>query len=109
MGCAGSKVTLNSLSVTLTISPLGGVSAVCAGTCARRGWRLADEQELIRRAQAGNADAFAALVAKHQRFVHNLALRTVRDADDAEDIAQEAFVRMWRALGNFRGQAKFRT
>lgn len=70
---------------------------------------MADEQELIRRAQAGNADAFAALVTEHQRFVYNLALRTVGDPNDAEDIAQEAFVRAWLALGNFRGQAGFRT
>ncbi|MBI5035120.1 MAG: sigma-70 family RNA polymerase sigma factor [Chloroflexi bacterium] len=70
---------------------------------------MQDEQELVRRAQAGNTDAFAALVAEHQRFVYNLALRTVGDANDAEDIAQEAFVRAWRALGNFRRQAEFRT
>jgi RNA polymerase sigma-70 factor (ECF subfamily) len=70
---------------------------------------LADEQELIRRAQAGNADAFAALVAEHQQFVYNLVLRTVGNSNDAEDIAQEAFVRAWLALGNFRRQARFRT
>jgi RNA polymerase sigma-70 factor (ECF subfamily) len=64
---------------------------------------------LVRRAQAGDTEAFAALVAEHQQFVYNLALRTVGDAHEAEDVAQDAFVRAWLALPNFRGQAKFRT
>ena len=67
------------------------------------------EAELVRRAQAGDADAFAALVTEHQRFVYNLALRVVNDAREAEDVAQEAFVRAWLALPNFRRQAQFRT
>ncbi len=68
-----------------------------------------NERELVRRAQAGDADAFSALVAEQQRFVYNLALRALGDAQEAEDIAQEAFVRAWLALPNFRGQAQFRT
>ncbi len=67
------------------------------------------EKELIRRAQAGEADAFSALVAEHQQFAFNLALRVVGDPNEAEDVAQEAFVRAWLALANFRGQAQFRT
>ncbi len=67
------------------------------------------EQELVRRAQGGEAEAFDALVGEHQQFVYNLALRAVSDPAEAEDIAQEAFVRAWLALPNFRGQAQFRT
>src|SRR3990172_256836 len=69
----------------------------------------ANESELVRRAQAGDTEAFDALVTEHQQFVYNLALRAVSDPHEAEDIAQEAFVRAWLALPNFRGQAQFRT
>jgi len=67
------------------------------------------ETELVRRAQAGDMEAFAALVDQHQSFVYNLALRIVSNVHEAEDLAQEAFVRAWLALPNFRGQARFRT
>ncbi len=67
------------------------------------------EGELVRRAQAGDTNAFAALVNQHQRFVYNLALRSLGDAREAEDVAQEAFVRAWQALPNFRQHAQFRT
>ena len=68
-----------------------------------------NEAELVRRAQAGDADAFAALLAEHQSFVYNLALRVLHDPHEAEDAAQEAFIRAWLALANFRGQAQLRT
>jgi RNA polymerase sigma-70 factor (ECF subfamily) len=67
------------------------------------------EEELVRRAQAGEAEAFASLVAEHQRFVYNLALRALGNPHDAEDAAQEAFVRAWVALPGFRRKAQFRT
>lgn len=68
-----------------------------------------NETELIRRARRGDTEAFEALVVLHQRFVYNLALRTLNNADDAADTAQEAFVRAWLALPAFREQALFRT
>ena len=67
------------------------------------------EEELVQRAQAGDTDAFGALVAEHQRFVYNLALRALTDPHEAEDAAQEAFVRAWVALPGFRRRAQFRT
>ncbi len=67
------------------------------------------EQELVQEAQAGNTNAFAALVAAHQRFCYNLALQSVGDTREAEDITQEAFLRAWLALPRFRRQARFRT
>jgi RNA polymerase sigma-70 factor (ECF subfamily) len=67
------------------------------------------ETNLIRRSQAGDREAFGLLVERHQRYVYNLALRVVGNVQEAEDLAQEAFVRAWLALPNFRLQAQFRT
>jgi RNA polymerase sigma-70 factor (ECF subfamily) len=64
---------------------------------------------LIRQAQAGDADAFGRLVLLHQDFVYDLALSVLRDPVEAEDLAQEAFVRAWLGLPNFRAQSQFRT
>ena len=69
----------------------------------------ANESQLIGRARQGDTEAFAALVGLHERFVYNLALRTLGNAEDAADTAQEAFVRAWLALPTFREQAQFRT
>src|SRR5687768_18244903 len=67
------------------------------------------EQSLIQRAQKGDHEAFAVLVTEHQRYVYNLALRVLKNEEDALDLAQETFVRAWTALPNFRGQSQFRT
>ena len=68
-----------------------------------------NEKTLIRRAQKGNHDAFAVLVDEHQRYVYNLALRVVKDENEALDLTQETFVRAWTALPNFKGKSQFRT
>jgi RNA polymerase sigma-70 factor (ECF subfamily) len=67
------------------------------------------ETDLIRRAQTGDREAFGALVERHQRYVYNLALRVVGNQQDAEDLAQEAFIRAWVAIANFRLESSFRT
>ena len=67
------------------------------------------EAELVRRAQSGDTEAFADLVMEHQSFVYNLALRSLSDPHEAEDVSQEAFVRAWQALPRFRHKAKFST
>ena len=69
--------------------------------------RAADERELIRRAQGGDQRAFRQLVDRHGDRVYGLALRIVRSASDAEEVAQDALVRAWRALPRFRGDAAF--
>ncbi len=68
-----------------------------------------DEAALVRRAASGDADAFSALVHLHHRGVYALALRLCGDADLAADVAQESFIRAWRGLGGFRGDAAFST
>lgn len=68
-----------------------------------------DDGELLSRAQAGDRTAFSDLVRLHQDEVFTLALRLVADRELAADISQEAFVRAWRALPDFRGDARFST
>src|SRR5215207_10490514 len=67
------------------------------------------EQHLIQRAQTGDQEAFAGLVTEHQHYVYNLALRVLKNEEEALDLAQETFVRAWTALPNFRGESQFRT
>ena len=61
--------------------------------------------ELVRAAAGGDEDAFAQLVALHEKKVYNLALRMCGDPEDAWDAAQEAFLSAWRGLPSFRGEA----
>lgn len=68
-----------------------------------------NEQSLVRRAQKGDQEAFAALVDEHQRYIYNLAFRVLKDENEALDLTQETFVRAWTALPNFKGQSQFRT
>ena len=67
------------------------------------------ETELIQRARAGDADAFGELVERHKVAVYRAARAAIRSADEAEDVAQEAFVAAYRKLGEFRGEATFKT
>jgi RNA polymerase sigma-70 factor (ECF subfamily) len=63
----------------------------------------------VRRAQEGDSRAFGDLVEAHKVFAYNVALRAVDNSQDAEDIVQEAFVRVWKSLDGFRAEARFRT
>lgn len=64
---------------------------------------------LVKRAQRGDSRAFELLVIKYQRRVERLISRFVRDVDLIADIAQESFIRAYRALGQFRGESAFYT
>jgi len=65
--------------------------------------------ELVRRVQRGDSAAFDLLVRKYQHRVVALIGRYVHDWSEAQDVAQETFLRAYRALGNFRGDAQFST
>jgi RNA polymerase sigma-70 factor (ECF subfamily) len=69
----------------------------------------APEMELIREAQAGSRAAFDALVRQYQQQVLRLALHLTGSEHDAEDIYQEAFLKAYRYLGNFRFECSFYT
>jgi RNA polymerase sigma-70 factor (ECF subfamily) len=64
---------------------------------------------LVERTVAGDQRAFDLLVVKYQRRIERLIGRMVRDQDLIQDIAQETFIRAYRALGQFRGEAQFYT
>jgi RNA polymerase sigma-70 factor, ECF subfamily len=65
------------------------------------------EQQLVARAQAGDTGAFDALVSNYLRRVLSIAWGIVRNAHDAEDLAQEAFVRAYQNIGRFRSDEPF--
>src|SRR6185312_10694126 len=65
--------------------------------------------ELIEQTLAGNQFAYADLVKRHQRFVFTLAMRYAKSREDAEEIAQDCFVKTYRSLASFQGQSKFTT
>ena len=68
-----------------------------------------DEGDLLARARQGDTTAFGALVRQHQRRVYAAALHVTGNHSDADDVAQETFVRAFRALGSFDGRADFFT
>jgi len=67
------------------------------------------EAEAIRSAQKGDAAAFEFLYQLHSRRVYALCLRMVSNPPDAEDLAQEAFLQLFRKIGTFRGESAFST
>ena len=67
------------------------------------------DAQLVAQVQQGNARAFEMLVLKYQRRIERLIGRMVRDVDLVPDIAQETFIRAYRALPNFRGESAFYT
>jgi RNA polymerase sigma-70 factor (ECF subfamily) len=67
------------------------------------------DRELVREAAAGRREAFDELVRRHQSRIFNLALTLTGNVGDAEDLAQDAFVRAYKAIGSFRGESSFLT
>src|ERR1700747_5620 len=67
------------------------------------------ELELIERARAGDEDAFARLVSAHANRVYGALRRFGLDAGEADEVAQEVFLRAWRGLPRFEGRARFST
>jgi RNA polymerase sigma-70 factor (ECF subfamily) len=67
------------------------------------------DEELVLLARQGETSAFDQLVVRHQAAVYRAALAALRVPEDAEDVAQEAFVKAWSTLRRFRGEASFKT
>lgn len=67
------------------------------------------DEELVLRVQQGDKAAYDLLVIKYQHKIIQLVNRYVKDSSEAQDVAQEAFIKAYRALGNFRGESAFYT
>lgn len=67
------------------------------------------DQKLVERVQQGDKEAFGLLVTKYQRKVYRLLSRLIRDPVEVEDVAQEVFIKAYRALEGFRGESAFYT
>jgi RNA polymerase sigma-70 factor (ECF subfamily) len=89
-------------------TPISGGLVKNAGAVA---WSEVDTQEaaLIARCNTGDEAACSDLVSIHQRMVYSLALHLLQDRDEALDLSQEVFLRVFRTLSSFRGQSALRT
>lgn len=65
--------------------------------------------ELIRQAQAGDPNALTQLVLSQQHYVYSIAMSVLKNPDDAADLTQEAFIRLFRALPQYNGESRFTT
>lgn len=69
----------------------------------------AQMMDVVRRAQEGDEEAFAELFRQHKNRVYSVCLLMTKDAAEAEDLTQEAFLQVFRTIGSFRGEAAFST
>ena len=76
---------------------------------AQRQGKEFNEAEVIEKAKQGDATAFQALYDRHKRRVYSLCLRMTANTAEAEDLAQEAFLQLYRKIGTFRGESAFST
>ena len=81
----------------------------CAGPPAGRSAGREQDREAVLACQRGEREAFDRLVERYQRDVYRLCYRYVNNHEDANDMAQEVFLKAYRALGRFRGESTFST
>lgn len=65
--------------------------------------------QIIEQIRKGNSNAFSALVTKYQNVVYSIALKVLRNREEAEEMAQEAFIKAFRSVHTFQGKSKFST
>jgi len=68
-----------------------------------------NDSEIISRVLQGDTNAYAELVTRYQNYVFTLTLRLIKSREDAEEVAQDVFVKAYRSLADFRGDSKFST
>jgi RNA polymerase sigma-70 factor, ECF subfamily len=93
------------------MGPFGDVESDAAAEAAQsdRAVTDLDDASLVAATLAGRREAFDEIVARHRRMVYQLCYRLVNHPEDASDLTQETFVRAWRGLARFRGQAALST
>src|SRR5689334_15787750 len=92
--------------------PPTGLAGIAPATRPTPQGRMSDreiDQQLVEKAQRGDKRAFEMLVVKYQRKLERLLSRVIRDPAEIEDVAQEAFIKAYRALPSFRGDSAFYT
>ena len=85
------------------------VGGVASRRTSDAGHQVDPDRTLVDEAIAGSLDAFDTLVRRYQMRLVNYAIAIVRDTGEAEDVAQETFIRAYRSLGRFRGESSFKT
>ena len=70
---------------------------------------MTNEKEHIKSVQSGNVRAFSELVDSHKNMVYSLVLKMVKSSEDAEEVAQDSFVKAFKAIKQFKGESKFST
>lgn len=85
------------------------VDESAAPSADRPSWGQASDAALVEAARAGHTQAFDVLVERHQRAVYRVCYRFAPRHEDASDLTQDTFLRAYRALGSYRGQASFKT
>ena len=102
-----------SLSSSRVMASVVGLSSAVTGQTAPRKARVQPQADpdraLVQAASVGDLDAFETLVRRYQTRVVNYVLAIVRDTGEAEDVAQETFIRAHRSLGRFRSESSFKT
>ncbi|WP_339869067.1 RNA polymerase sigma factor [uncultured Algoriphagus sp.] len=71
--------------------------------------RFQEDQHYIKKTLEGNLNAYGQLIQKHEKYVYTLALRILKNREEAEEAAQDAFMKAFHALKNFEGNSKFTT
>ena len=95
--------------VTSVVGPSSAVTGRAVPQKARVQPQADPDRALVQAASAGDLDAFETLVRRYQTRVVNYVLAIVRDTGEADDVAQETFIRAHRSLGRFRSESSFKT
>lgn len=68
-----------------------------------------NDNDLISKVLSGDQQAYAGLVTRYQNYVFTLTLRMIKNREDAEEVAQDVFIKAYKYLADFRGASKFST